>query len=94
MDGENKRGAVRHRVLKDGKIVLLNNWSVIDCCIRDLSDSGARLRCQDPMAVPTDFRLLFPVEKLIRDAHVVWRREDQVGVTFTSPARTAPPRKW
>ena len=94
MEFENKRRSPRHRVLKDGKIVLKNNWSVVDCCVRDLSDTGARLTCQDPLAVPNEFRLLFPATLTIRDAAVVWRRNDQVGVHFTSPSRKAPPRKW
>jgi hypothetical protein len=94
MDNIDKRQARRFRVLKDGKIVMLNNWSVVDCCIRDVSDTGARLSCQDQAAVPNDFRLLFLASNAIRDASVVWRRGDQVGVVFTSPSRQAPPRKW
>ena len=94
MDFDNRRRSPRHRVLKDGKIVSRNNWSVVDCCIRDLSDTGARITCEDPVAVPNDFRLLLPASLTIRDAHVVWRRDNQVGIHFTGPARPAPPRKW
>ena len=93
MNGVDKRGAVRHRVLKNGKIVLLNNWSIVDCCVRDMSDTGARIRCQDQAAVPNEFRLLIPHDNTIRDAKVVWRRDDLCGVHFTSPAKVAPPRK-
>ena len=81
-------------MLKDGKIVMINNWSVIDCCIRDVSETGARIRCADPAAVPAEFRLLIPHDHVIRDAAVVWRREDQCGIRFTGPPRRAPPRKW
>ena len=91
---DDKRSARRMRVLKDGKIVTMNNLSVIDCTVRDLSDTGARLRCQDQRAVPDEFRLLFPHERSIRPAKVVWRTHDQVGITFTGPAKPAPPRKW
>lgn len=94
MDHDNRRKAVRHRVLKDGKIVMMNNWSVIDCCIRDVSDTGARIRCRDPAAVPNAFRLLTPHQNTIREVEVVWRREDMCGLRFTGPPRTAPPRKW
>jgi hypothetical protein len=94
MDRFDKRIAPRHRVLKDGKIVMLNNWSVVDCTIRDQSENGARLRCRDPAAVPNVFRLLIPHDHTIRDAEVVWRRDDQVGVRFTGPAKIPPPRKW
>ena len=94
MDDSNRRGARRSRVLKDGKIVTLNNWSVVDCCVRDWSETGARLKCKDQLAVPNEFRLVLPSDNTIRDVRVVWRREDYLGITFTSPATTAPPRKW
>lgn len=91
---ENKRRAPRHRVLKEGKIVMLNNWSVVDCSVRDLSDTGARIRCRDQAAVPTDFKLLLLAENRIRDAHVIWRKDDQLGLRFSGEWKTAPPRKW
>jgi hypothetical protein len=91
---DDKRRATRRKVLKDGKIVLINNWSVVDCCVRDISETGARLRCADQAAVPATFRLVLLAENTIRDAKVVWRRDDNLGVQFTSPARQAPPRKW
>ena len=94
MDFTDKRQAVRHRVLKAGKIVFMNNWSIVDCCVRDLSQTGARLSCQDQAAVPTHFRLLILQDNTIRDAQVVWRRDNQCGVIFTSGAKRPPPRKW
>jgi len=94
MDVQDKRGAPRHRVLKDGKIVSMDKWSIIDCSIRDLSETGARLACEDPLTVPEHFRLIIPSYLTIRDASVVWRRKGQVGVRFVGPARPAPPRKW
>jgi hypothetical protein len=89
-----KRQAPRRRVLKDGKIVLMNNWSVVDCSVRDISETGARIRCDNPSAVPNTFRLLMPFDNTIRDAQVVWRGENLFGVTFTGPIKRAPPRKW
>ncbi len=92
--GVEKRKSVRRRVLKDGKIVMLNNWSVIDCCVRDISGTGARIRCADPQAVPEEFRLLIASDHTIRTAKVMWRRGEHCGVMFTGPPRPAPPRKW
>lgn len=94
MDGSNKRGAQRTRVLKDGKIVLFGDWSVVDCTVRDWSATGARLRCRHQQAVPNEFRLLLPSDNSIRNVRVVWRRADDIGVMFTSEATQAPPRKW
>ena len=91
---DNKRRAPRSRVLKDAKIVLINNWSVVDCCVRDISETGARIRCADQLAVPNICRLVLTAENTMRDVQVVWRRGDDIGLQFTSEARRAPPRKW
>lgn len=93
-DIENKRKAPRARVLKGAKIVSLNNWTLIDCVIRDMSETGARLICKDPVAVANEFRLLIPNDNTICSARVVWRREDQIGITFTSEKTRAPARKF
>lgn len=89
-----QRIAKRQRVLKQGKIVFLNNLSVVDCMIRDLSESGAKLICDDQMAAPNEFRLVVLMDKTIRDAQVAWRRGNMLGVIFTGEAKPAPPRKW
>jgi len=93
MVGENKRIAVRSRVLKGAKIVSMNNWSVVDCTIRDMSATGARIICGDQAAVPNEFRFLIPSENTICTARVVWRREDMLGIAFTSEKTRAPARK-
>lgn len=91
---ENHRIARRQRVLKDGKIVFNNNSSVVDCTIRDMSETGGRIICRHQAAVPGDCSLVTLSENLIRDVKVIWRRGDQLGIRFTGPARRAPPRKW
>jgi hypothetical protein len=90
----NKRVARRQRVLKDGKMLLPNNMTVVDCTIRDLSPTGARLLCSDPGVIPNEFRLVFIAERQMRDVKVMWREPAQVGVHFTSELRKAPLLKW
>ena len=90
----NKRSAQRLRVLKQGKILLSNNLSVIDCTVRDLSETGAKLLCPDPGAIPNEFRLVLVAERQMRDVKVMWRRPGTVGVHFTSELRKAPLLKW
>ncbi len=94
MTGIENRIAQRSRVLKDGKIVTLDFQSVIDCCVRDISATGARIKCLHAAKVPGEFRLMMPGDNTIRDARVVWRREALLGIIFTGSARPAPPRKW
>ncbi len=90
---ENKRGARRARVLKGAKIVSLDQWSLVDCVVRDLSETGAKIVCGDPIAVANRFRFMLPSDNSIRDARVVWRRDDLIGIEFTSPKTKAPARK-
>jgi hypothetical protein len=89
----NKRAATRSRVLKGAKILHMNQLSVSDCTVRDLSQTGAKLMCGNPMQVPTIFRLLLPNENTIQEARVVWRREGMIGVEFTGEKTRAPVKK-
>lgn len=89
-----QRSARRQRVLKQGKILLSNDLTVIDCAVRDLSETGAKLVCAGHGAVPRCFRLVLTADRTMRDAEVVWRRPEQIGVRFTSPPRRAPLLKW
>jgi hypothetical protein len=90
---DNKRSATRARVLKGAKIVHLNQWSLTDCTVRDLSQTGAKLLCGDPMSIPSNFRFLLPADNTIQEARVVWRREGMIGIEFTSEKTRAPTRK-
>lgn len=65
----------------------------MDCTVRDISETGARLMCADPLSVANVFRFLLPAENTIRDARVVWRRDGMVGIEFTSEKMKAPARK-
>ena len=55
--GDDKRRQRRQRVLKDGRIITLDHRSVVNCMVRDLSSTGARLKCGDQVAVPNEFLL-------------------------------------
>jgi len=88
------RGNRRQRVLKGAKIVFNHNSSVVDCAVKDLSATGAKLVCSDQMAVPAEFNLVTPMDNQMRAARVVWRKDGMIGVEFVGEARRAPPRKW
>ena len=56
--GSNRRITNRHKTLKSAKIVFNKKQSVIDCFVRDLSDTGAKLQVADLLAVPRTFTLM------------------------------------
>jgi PilZ domain len=88
------RIAKRQKVLKSAKIIFNRNQSVVDCTVRDLSATGAKLLSANATLVPDDVRVLMLQENTIREARVVWRKSDMLGVHFTSDAVRAPPRKY
>jgi PilZ domain len=89
---EEHRVAPRHRVLKSAKIVL-DGWRAIDCTVRDISDTGAKLRIDGTVALPHKFQLLFITENMIRPVQIAWKLQDTIGVAFTGEATRAPLRK-
>jgi hypothetical protein len=84
---EDRRTSVRRRVYKTGQISFRGLHAAIDCVIRDISDTGARLSVVSPLGIPEFFDLTregLPPCK----CRVVWRKSALVGVEFVNaPAR-------
>lgn len=76
-----ERASVRRRVLKTGKIELRNK-TVVDCAVRNLSRTGARLQVADSHWVPEHFVLVIPSEGLRQTCRVQWRSAVDLGVEF------------
>jgi hypothetical protein len=72
----------RSRALKTGKIIFNNRFSVVDCTVRNLSPSGAKLVVGDQAAVPDEFELTFPADGSSRACRVMGRRMNEIGVAF------------
>ncbi len=89
---EEHRVAPRRRVLKSAKIVF-DDWRAIDCTVRDVSETGAKLQVGGAHTLPHKFRLLMVSENTIRPVQIAWKLNDTLGVAFTGPAERAPLRK-
>jgi PilZ domain len=87
---ENKRIANRRKVLKAAKIVSLDSYTVSDCGIRNISDTGTQLVVQNQSLIPKEFQFFLSSDNNICNAEVMWRRGNQIGVRFTSEFRRAP----
>jgi hypothetical protein len=88
-DHAERRGSPRVRVFKKGKLIHPNNMSVFDCTIRDMSETGARLSCEETGLLPNELQLMFHAIREVRYVRVVWRRNGEIGVEFLTPARPA-----
>lgn len=77
-----ERAAPRGRTLLRACVVFNGGLASLDCTVRDLSDTGAKLEFAGPAAVPSHFRLMIP--KLGQSFHAQkrWQRDQHVGVSF------------
>ena len=91
-DSDSNRKHRRSRAFKEGQIVFNSGSSLIDCVIRDRSESGARLRVPAATVLPDSFSLLVISEGRMYPSEIRWRIGEEVGLLFVGPSTPAPPR--
>ncbi len=96
---KNDRKFVRHRVLKEGKVIFGQGHSVVDCTIDNMSEGGAHVRMQSSHGVPEEFYLAEASRGIIHRAEVAWRTTTGIGLRLLGPledvaAREAMLRKF
>ena len=65
------------------RILSLKGEVICDCALMDVSQSGARLAVLAIDLVPDEFLLTFSKSSDVsRRCKVIWRKDDEVGVTF------------
>lgn len=78
---EERRATIRHRTLKGGKIAINAGFSVIDCTVRNLSDTGALLRVTSVLGIPDSFQLIMSDNQKF-NCTVARRTATEIGVSF------------
>jgi hypothetical protein len=58
-----------------------------DVTIRDVSDTGARLKLEANANLPGEFYFLIAAEQLIARAKIAWRTQREVGIEYLEPLR-------
>jgi hypothetical protein len=58
-DSAQRRHTARHKTMLSGKLVFNDMSSVLDCFVRDLSETGARIKLAAPVQLPPIFILRF-----------------------------------
>lgn len=76
-----RRNTSRRRVLKVGMIAFRNGGG-LSCMVRNISATGACLEVASPFGIPDDFNLVIESDRFQQPCHVVWRRDNRVGVAF------------
>ena len=80
--GVEKRAEHRHRVLKGGTVHFNKGYSSLECVIRDLSASGARIQMGETFGVPSRFTLSISGESTRIEASVRWRNARYIGLNL------------
>jgi hypothetical protein len=89
---DDKRAAPRMRSFLKGRVIFNGGASSLDCLIRDISATGARLELSGSITLPERFDLYLPHRDETCKVQVQWRRDDHIGIAFiaanqaTSPA--------
>jgi PilZ domain len=84
-DGRDKRVAPRYRVL--GHAQIIGRTGAINCVVRDLSDTGAKLGVSSQVRLPAEFDLRFVRRRLTLRVRIRWRAGEYVGVAFCEPEK-------
>ncbi|PPD41911.1 MAG: pilus assembly protein PilZ [Methylocystis sp.] len=82
---EERRQSLRRRTLLGGKIEFLDR-STFECVVRNLSETGARVRCDQQIALPDVFSLVIGKLDERRQVRAIWRRENEIGLKFMTAA--------
>ena len=91
-----RRSSKRWGAYFKARIVFNNRSLVIDCTVRNLSDTGAGISFADISPIPPEFELEIPNRGLRVQSRVMWSRGANHGVMFwqkvkawTDPLRTS-----
>jgi PilZ domain len=92
---EDMRQTERVRAFLRAQIIFNNRMSTIDCIIKNISPTGARVALSSTLAVPTEFEIDIPQKGRRHRARLIWRDTEAIGIEFIdakspSVAPTAP----
>lgn len=90
---DNPERAVRSRSLLGARIIFNNGSSTVDCMVRNISGSGAKVTLDSVIDLPDEFQLNIPQRGKTYWARVAWRNHSELGLmlsaTQTDPALMA-----
>ena len=89
---EEPQVAIRQRTFLKGTVYYDNRRASIECVIRDISDSGARLSFEHSVVVPDNIELFIPQKQETLRARVQRRGPNEIGIAF-EVERSADPRR-
>jgi hypothetical protein len=86
-----RRNTTRKKSFLRGCIYFNHRRSAVDCLIRDISETGARMTFSSTVQIPDVIELYIPQKEQTLRAEVQWRKGDEIGVAFGDTARAPRP---
>jgi PilZ domain-containing protein len=87
-----KRTAVRQKTLLRGFVYFGGSPTAAECVVRDISETGARLKFQNPPTAADTLDLHIPVKGQTIRATLKWAKGDEVGIAFLAIPTLAGPQ--
>jgi hypothetical protein len=90
-----RRSKPRKKVLFAGVIVYGEGHYAINCRIRDMTETSARVALPESQNVPEEFYFINMKEQSAHKARMIWRKKDEAGLALEAPQdlRTLSDRK-
>ncbi|HVN02461.1 MAG TPA: PilZ domain-containing protein [Caulobacteraceae bacterium] len=79
-DGLQQRAEPRRWLLRSGRVTADDGGFSLPCTIVDISDSGARVRVEQRVHLPTSFHLIDTLERIAFRASLVWSAGPEHGL--------------
>ncbi|MDI1342947.1 MAG: PilZ domain-containing protein [Pseudolabrys sp.] len=76
------RRASRNKSFLRGFVYFGNGPSAVDCTVRDISDTGARLKFVGLPASSETLTLTIPAKGQTFKAKVIWQQSNEIGIAF------------
>lgn len=81
---QDKRKSDRQRLFLRGFIRIPHSNATIDCVVRDVSQTGAKLRFRCAPQITEFFELHIPAKGQVVQSRLVWIDDCEVGISFDS----------
>jgi len=90
-----RRREHRGRTYLGGQVAFNNRWCTIDCLVRNMSQTGAKIEFAHAVLLPSEFDLIVSQKGDSRRVCVIWRQATALGVSFADPdAGAVVPIEW
>lgn len=76
------RATPRRRTFLNGTILFPDRSRSLSCTLRNAGEGGARLDLAETIWVPPNFQIHVPQTGETRQARLVWRKPESVGIRF------------